>query len=51
MQGSPRPMSVSIVRGERSTLFAKFVLYRADPGWIVTDLAFNTNDTAILPVQ
>lgn len=36
---------------EKGPLFAKFVLYRTDPGWIVTDLAFNANDAAILPVQ
>ncbi|MGC2618442.1 MAG: hypothetical protein WA414_05325 [Acidobacteriaceae bacterium] len=36
---------------ERGPVFAKFVLYRAELGWIVTDLAFNTSDTAILPTQ
>jgi hypothetical protein len=36
---------------EKGPLFAKFVMFHAEPGWIVTSLLFNTNDTAVLPLQ
>ncbi|HEX4004856.1 MAG TPA: hypothetical protein VHX60_01650 [Acidobacteriaceae bacterium] len=37
---------------DKGPLFAKFLLYRAEPqGWIVTNLLFSTNDTEVLPLQ
>lgn len=36
---------------ERGPLFAKFVLYRTDTGWIVTSLLFDPSDAAVLPPQ
>jgi hypothetical protein len=34
---------------DKGPLFAKFILYRAEQGWILTSFLFNTSDTAILP--
>lgn len=36
---------------DRGPLFAKFVLYRTEPGWIVTNLLFSPNDADVLPAQ
>jgi hypothetical protein len=34
---------------DKGPLFAKFVLYRTEPGWIVTGLLFSPNDADVLP--
>ena len=36
---------------EKGPLFAKFVVYRADQGWILTSFNFNTKEELILPPQ
>ncbi|HTV14309.1 MAG TPA: hypothetical protein VME68_06315 [Acidobacteriaceae bacterium] len=36
---------------DKGPLFAKFVLYRTEPGYIVTSVAFSPNDTDVLPAQ
>jgi hypothetical protein len=36
---------------DKGPLFAKFVVYRTEPGWIVTNLLFSPNDAEVLPVQ
>jgi hypothetical protein len=36
---------------DKGPLFAKFILYRTEPGWIVTNLIFSPNDAEVLPVQ
>lgn len=35
---------------EKGPIFAKFVLYRTDADWIVTNLLFDANDANVLPV-
>jgi hypothetical protein len=34
---------------EKGPLFAKFVIYRADSGWILVNFVFNTKEELILP--
>jgi len=34
---------------DKGPLFAKFVIYRADLGWILTNFLFNTKEDAVLP--
>jgi hypothetical protein len=34
---------------EKGPLFAKFVVYHAQKGWIVTAFTFNTKEDAVLP--
>ena len=34
---------------EKGPLFARFLVFRAEQGWIVTSFAFNTHPEAILP--
>ncbi len=34
---------------EKGPLFAKFVVYRAESGWILVNFAFNTKEELILP--
>jgi len=36
---------------DKGPLYAKFILYRTDPGYIVTSLLFSPNDTDVLPAQ
>lgn len=36
---------------DKGPLFAKFILYRTEPGYIVTSLLFSPNDTDVLPAQ
>lgn len=36
---------------DKGPIFAKFVLYRTEPGWIVTNLVFSPNDADVLPLQ
>ena len=35
---------------EKGPLFAKFVVYRSDQGWILTSFNFDTKEGAILPM-
>jgi hypothetical protein len=35
----------------RGPLFAKFVLYNTEQGWVVTNLLFSPNDAEVLPSQ
>ena len=35
---------------EKGPLFAKFVVYRSNQGWILTSFNFNTKEEAILPM-
>ena len=34
---------------DKGPLFAKFVIYHADQGWILTNFLFNTKEEAVLP--
>jgi hypothetical protein len=34
---------------DKGPLFAKFVVYRSDQGWILTSFLFNTKEGAVLP--
>jgi hypothetical protein len=36
---------------DRGPLFAKFVIYRTEPGWVVSSVLFSPNDADVLPVQ
>lgn len=36
---------------EKGPLFAKFVVYRSDQGWILANFSFNTKEEAILPTS
>ncbi|MGB9409297.1 MAG: hypothetical protein WCA89_17310 [Terracidiphilus sp.] len=36
---------------EKGPLFARFVVYRSDEGWILTSFNFNTKEEAILPAE
>jgi hypothetical protein len=48
---SPRVRIVYLTMNyESGPLFARFVFYRTDRGWIITALDFNLDDTKILPL-
>jgi hypothetical protein len=48
----PRTRIIYIVlEFERGPLFTKFVVYRADQGWILANFLCNTHDEAVFPVQ
>lgn len=48
----PRTRIIYIVlEFERGPLFTKFVVYRADQGWILANFICNTHDEAVFPVQ
>jgi hypothetical protein len=48
---SPRVRIIYLAMNyESGPLFARFVFYRTDRGWIVTALDFNLDDTKILPL-
>lgn len=36
---------------DKGPLFAKFILYRTDQGYLVTNLLFSPNDADVLPAQ
>jgi hypothetical protein len=36
---------------DKGPLFAKFVLYHTEPGWIVTNMIFSPDDAEVLPAQ
>lgn len=38
-----------VIDYEKGPLFGKFVIYHADPGWIVTSFTFNTNEASVFP--
>jgi len=40
-----------VLNYEKGPLFAKFVLYRADTGWILTSFNFNAKEEAIFPTN
>lgn len=39
-----------VIDFEKGPLFAKFIAYRTDQGWIITYFTFNTKDEIIIPV-
>ncbi len=49
---SPRTRVLYLVLDyEKGPLFARFVVYRSDDGWILTSFNFNTKQEAILPTE
>jgi hypothetical protein len=40
-----------VMEFEKGPLFAKFVVYRSEQGWLLANFTCNTHDEAIFPVQ
>jgi hypothetical protein len=40
-----------VLNYEKGPLYAKFVCYRSEREWTVTDFVLNTKDTAVLPAD